>query len=279
VSTSGVAQITFTGDPPGAVTGYQCRLDTDVWSPCSSPADYDGLGDGPHRLDVRALGAGGRPDASPAGVSWTIDRTPPRTRIAAAPSLETTTTDAVFALAADEPSTFECSLDGAPWSPCGSVVALHALAPGSHTLAARATDAAGLVDASPALYSWRVLVTSAQPVGAVQPPEGQPESGGNPFVAAPPVQPLPWRGRLTVSRARLDRRGRIVLTLVCRAARCTGRLSLRDRGRAIGSATVQVPRGATRTVAIRAQRRPRTITLALSGQGTSLERSSVRLQR
>ncbi|MEA2482188.1 MAG: hypothetical protein QOC55_135, partial [Thermoleophilaceae bacterium] len=45
-STSDEVQITFVGDPIAAVTAYQCRLDTDPWSPCASPAGYQGLADG-----------------------------------------------------------------------------------------------------------------------------------------------------------------------------------------------------------------------------------------
>ncbi len=52
-------------------------------------------------------------------------------------------------------ATFECSLDGAEWSPCPPVVAWSGLADGAHSFAARAV-ANGLVDLSPVTRSWTV---------------------------------------------------------------------------------------------------------------------------
>jgi len=56
---------------------------------------------------------------------------------------------------ADEPATYACSLDGEPWSPCGSTVAFPVKV-GRHTLAAVATDQAGNVDATPATLEVKV---------------------------------------------------------------------------------------------------------------------------
>ena len=54
------------------------------------------------------------------------------------------------ALGANEPATFECSLDGGGFSPCSASVTFDDLEPGHHTLAARATDTAGNTDPTPA---------------------------------------------------------------------------------------------------------------------------------
>jgi hypothetical protein len=61
-----------------------------------------------------------------------------------------------FALASDQAGvTFECSVDGGAFAACASPFAGGG-APGAHTLAARALDAAGNADPSPATASWTV---------------------------------------------------------------------------------------------------------------------------
>lgn len=61
------------------------------------------------------------------------------------------------ALASDSTLTsFQCSLDGAAYTPCGPVATFAGLSNGQHTLAARAVDGAGTVDPSPAVVTTRV---------------------------------------------------------------------------------------------------------------------------
>ena len=67
-------------------------------------------------------------------------------------------------------ATFECSLDGAGWSPCPRVVALSGLADGAHSFAARAV-ANGAVDLTPAIRSWTVDTVSPSIV-VTSPTEG-----------------------------------------------------------------------------------------------------------
>lgn len=50
----------------------------------------------------------------------------------------------------DESASYECSLDGGAYEPCGGTVTYRDLKKGQHTLAARATDGAGNTDPSPA---------------------------------------------------------------------------------------------------------------------------------
>lgn len=65
-------------------------------------------------------------------------------------------TRVTFALTATEPgSSFLCSVDGAAFAPCASPFSVK-LRRGTHTLAARAKDAAGNVDASPARFTVKV---------------------------------------------------------------------------------------------------------------------------
>jgi hypothetical protein len=61
-----------------------------------------------------------------------------------------------FTLSSTEPgSTFECSLDGSAFAPCASTYSTKAKV-GEHTLVARAKDASGNVDATPAKVTFRV---------------------------------------------------------------------------------------------------------------------------
>lgn len=52
-------------------------------------------------------------------------------------------------------SSFECSLDGAPFSACGADYSVK-VGKGKHSFAVRATDAAGSTDETPARTDWKV---------------------------------------------------------------------------------------------------------------------------
>jgi hypothetical protein len=88
----------------------------------------------------------------------------PDTRILSGPDAETTRTTARFRLASDPAELrFECSLDDAPFTPCGPSVNYNRLALGTHTFRARAVDAAGTVDPSPAEWAWSVVSKTKKP--------------------------------------------------------------------------------------------------------------------
>src|SRR5581483_1537320 len=111
----------------GAVVGTKVLAPyTFTWKPAQS---------GPTTLELRATDAAGNVGVATATV--TADVTPPETTI-------TQGDGARFSFAASEPATFECSLDGAPFSPCTSPVS-YALANGDHSLSVRAKDALGNV--------------------------------------------------------------------------------------------------------------------------------------
>ena len=58
-------------------------------------------------------------------------------------------------MSADEPSTFECSVDGGAWTPCDAGTTVSDLADGTHTVSVRATDEAGNTGVA-ASRSWTV---------------------------------------------------------------------------------------------------------------------------
>jgi hypothetical protein len=93
------------------------------------------------------------------------DTVAPVTTISTAPSGAVTATSASVGFKADEAATFECKLDAGAWESCVSPRAWSGLQLGAHTVAVRATDTAGNVDATPATASWNVVAaeTAASP--------------------------------------------------------------------------------------------------------------------
>ena len=137
---------------------FACSLDGSAFTSCSTSKTYSALADGSHTFQVRATDAAGNTDPTPASYTWTIDTTPPVTTIGpTTPPANTSSTTATFDLGSNEPgSTFECRLDGGPYSPCTTPKTYTALADGSHVFDVRATDPAGNVDTSPATYIWTI---------------------------------------------------------------------------------------------------------------------------
>ena len=100
----------------------------------------------------------GESDRAPNSGWWLFDPTPPQTTITGGPSGSTTNTNASLTFTSNEgSSTFQCRLDGAAFSACGSPATYQNLAFGAHTFQVRATDPSGNVDASPAVRSWTVV--------------------------------------------------------------------------------------------------------------------------
>jgi predicted outer membrane repeat protein len=85
------------------------------------------------------------------------DTTPPSTIITPLGSFPTTDTSSSFILTADEPATFECSLDEASFTSCTASYTTPILAVGTHTLAVRAIDVSNNTDVSPAIFSWDII--------------------------------------------------------------------------------------------------------------------------
>lgn len=81
----------------------------------------------------------------------------PDTTITARPSERTNSTNASFSFTSSEAdSTFQCSLNDAVFTACTSPQSYSGLADGAHTFQARAIDAAGTTDPSPASFEWKI---------------------------------------------------------------------------------------------------------------------------
>jgi large repetitive protein len=154
VSNAASGSFAFNANEP--VTGYQCRVDGAAFASCSSPSAYGPLADGPHSFDVKAVAdLAGNPGTT-STYSWSIDL-PPNTSITSGPPALSNSTSPNFGLSSTDPgSTFECSLDGAPFAPCPNPQTYSSVADGAHTFQARAVDPFGSVDPTPSSYSWSI---------------------------------------------------------------------------------------------------------------------------
>jgi hypothetical protein len=147
-------------DPGGSgIQKVECRLDSAPLSLCTSPATYNGLGDGAHVFEVQATDNAG--NLNNETFSWTLDATPPNTTIETKPSNPSSTASPSFTFSGSDGTGtgvagFECKLDAGAFAPCTSPQALSGLSDGSHTFEVRARDNAGNTDASPDAYTWIV---------------------------------------------------------------------------------------------------------------------------
>jgi MYXO-CTERM domain-containing protein len=136
---------------------YECSVDGAPFTVCAQTFSTSALSDGPHTISVRAKDAAGNVDETPAAHTWTVDTAPPETTIATSESDPTSDPTGDFVFDSNEPNaTFECSVDGGPFVPCSKTYSTSPLPDGKHTIAVRAVDAAGNVDATPATYEWTV---------------------------------------------------------------------------------------------------------------------------
>ncbi|WP_420810052.1 adventurous gliding motility protein AgmC [Corallococcus macrosporus] len=160
-SVTGSSSATFDFTSNESPVAYQCSLDGGPFVACTAPRTYTGLSEGTHTFEVRAVDAAGNIDPTPATYSWTVDTTPPDTTIVSGPPATSTSASATFDFSSNEsPVTYQCSLDGAPFTACTDPQTFPALPDGDHTLAVRAVDAAGNADPSPATYAWTVDATA-----------------------------------------------------------------------------------------------------------------------
>ena len=135
---------------------FECSVDAGPFASCSSPHDLGTLAAGQHSFDVRAIDPAGNADPSPEHRTFVIDLTAPDTRISSGPEGTIRERAAGFSFSSTEASSFECSLDGAPFAACSGNKSYDSLADGDHSFEVRATDQAGNADPTPASRAFTV---------------------------------------------------------------------------------------------------------------------------
>ena len=126
--TSNSRDPTFTWTSSNA-TAFECTLDTQSPSACTSPKSYSNLTDGNHTFTVKAI-SGSSGDQTPPTHTWKIDATPPTTALCPvngpaciAEGATTHSPNATFWFRtepAGDQNRFECQLDSGPWRWCYS---------------------------------------------------------------------------------------------------------------------------------------------------------------
>jgi hypothetical protein len=88
----GVTSATFAFSSEAGVS-FECRLDVEAWTSCTSPVGYSDLAQGEHRVSVRGSDAAG--NVGPEAVrTWTVAPSQPATEPPESPALQTSTLDA-----------------------------------------------------------------------------------------------------------------------------------------------------------------------------------------
>jgi hypothetical protein len=97
------------------------------------------------------------PDEEPTATDAPTSSEPaPETPQTRATTRSTNASRWVIGVGSDTDATYECSLDGGAYQPCGSTVTYDDLEKGTHEFAARATDDAGSTDPSPATLTAEI---------------------------------------------------------------------------------------------------------------------------
>lgn len=168
---SSVAFFSYSGTPAESIGSYECRLtlvpmQAGSFVPCPTAGrEFAGLGDGTYRFEVRAISTDGIRDPTPASYLFTVDTVAPETLITAAPGSTIRVRTASFEYGGWPPADvaeIECRLTRDGDTPPSFEVCdpggrtFGDLPDGFYTFEARARDAAGSVDTSPASHSFRV---------------------------------------------------------------------------------------------------------------------------
>ena len=148
--------IQFSANRP---VSFTCAIDGVAAQPCSSPYTLPALSDGKHGLAVSGVDLGGRVGTSPVA-SFQIDTRAPQTKIVKHPpklvrSHRRRVRESFRFRSSEAGSTFVCKVDRGLLRFCGSRISRR-FAAGKHVVEVRASDAAGNLDRSPAVFRFRV---------------------------------------------------------------------------------------------------------------------------
>src|SRR5687768_4596417 len=178
VTNEATAQFSFR--PVGTANGFFCSVDGAEPTVCVPPLQVT-LADGMHTFSVAAA-FNANVDETPAMFAWRIDTAAPATRLVMGPPALDNNTSPEFVFEGDDaegPVTFECSLDGAPATPCVSPLTLSSLLDGAHTFEITAIDAAGNRDTTPVSFAWTITTALPETEITVGPTAGSTTAANN----------------------------------------------------------------------------------------------------
>lgn len=147
---------TFTFSATGAASAFTCQVDGGAPKPCSSPFTPSVLGDGAHRIAVRASDLAGNRSGERV-LAVVVDTRAPQTSIMKGPALTTTDRTPSWTFRSNQGgSTFQCKIDSGKWKTCSQRWTAPTQAKRKHTLYVRAKDPAGNLDATPVIWKFTV---------------------------------------------------------------------------------------------------------------------------
>ncbi|WIG98271.1 Ig-like domain-containing protein [Myxococcus sp. SDU36] len=153
---------------------FECSLNNEPFDECTSGSSIATPGvNAEFRFLVRAKDRAGNVDPTPAAHAWRTDKSRPDTQVAALVDALSNVRHARFNLSSTDGDVvgFQCILVGLSsttppdegdddWEACAASYLTPELTTSAYTLWARAVDAAGNVDASPARHEWTVDLLS-----------------------------------------------------------------------------------------------------------------------
>ena len=120
-------------------------------------------------------------------IKYVVERppdTPPETTIDSGPTGTIFGNQAIFEFHANEPSTFQCKLDGGVFEPCSSPKIYTGLPFGPHSFQVRAIDNTGQGDPTPASGSWTAQQNLAPTITSPKPALGSTTRDRTPLISA-----------------------------------------------------------------------------------------------
>ena len=183
--TSSTAMIfTFSGNDTGVgLDHFECSIDGASFTTCASPNQLNDLGNGAHKLLVRAVDNVGNQGTTPASFGWNVDATPPDTTINSSndgnnktvtSGSNTTSRTMTFTFSGSDIGMgldhFECSIDGASFSTCDTPLQFTDLSIGDHSFEVRAEDKVGNKGQMPTVFLWTI---TSPPPAPTPPPSTQ----------------------------------------------------------------------------------------------------------
>ncbi len=183
--TSSTAMIfTFSGNDTGVgLDHFECSIDGASFTTCASPNQLNDLGNGAHKLLVRAVDNVGNQGTTPASFGWNVDATPPDTTINSSndgnnktvtSGSNTTSRTMTFTFSGSDIGMgldhFECSIDGASFSTCDTPLQFTDLSIGDHSFEVRAEDKVGNKGQMPPVFLWTI---TSPPPAPTPPPSTQ----------------------------------------------------------------------------------------------------------